>query len=320
MRTAAHTPAGDADGGRRRGRPACDGGEAPGTLLRMISLMPRLDRITRMFWQVTGRPVNLTGDEQWLTAPMHDGQTVGDAWLRAAAAAHGGVVREQRDCGLLADMSDLDGPGFTAAALRPEIREFYEHTSAWRMEVWTQWNPLFQPGGELISRFFGRRVQQLALPTRPLDVALGMDSRVATIVDGTGRQRAAGWIRTLRSTGEYVYSGCYSVRTLRGAAQPSVHVAFPLESGNVQVFLRPAVLPGGALELRSPAGSFGQDGAYVVVRVGGRAHAARAPIHEVFRVYVDDEGVLRTDHVLRLWSATVVRLHYKLVRAPGSAP
>ena len=34
--------------------------------------------------------------------------------------------------------------------------------------------------------------------------------------------------------------------------------------------------------------------------------------HEEFHVYVDDEGVLRTDHVLRLWSATAVRLHYRL--------
>ena len=37
-----------------------------------------------------------------------------------------------------------------------------------------------------------------------------------------------------------------------------------------------------------------------------------APMHDTQRVYVDDEGVLRTDHVVRLWSATVLRLHYKL--------
>ena len=38
------------------------------------------------------------------------------------------------------------------------------------------------------------------------------------------------------------------------------------------------------------------------------------PIHERFHVYVDGEGVLRTDHELRMWAATVVRLHYKLTR------
>lgn len=279
--------------------------------------MPRLDRLTRTFWRAKGRPVDLGGAEKWLSAPMHDGQQVGDGWLGSAALAVGGVVAENvQGGGLLAAMSQLDGPAFRSEELLPEIRDFYEHTARWRMEVWTQWNPVFQPGGELISRLFGKRVQQLALPTRPLDVALGMDSRVALIVDAAGEQRAAGWIRTLRSTGEYVYSGCYSTRVLPGTAQPSVHVAFPLEAGNVQVFLRPKVVSGGALELSSPPGRFGDDGAYVVVQDGGGVHAARAPIHETFQVYVDREGVLRTDHLLRLWSAPVVRLHYKLTVVP----
>jgi hypothetical protein len=279
--------------------------------------MPRLDRATRAFWRAGGRPVDLEGAERWLSAPMHHGPTIGEGWLAAAATALGGSVRDDVEgAGLVPDMAALDGPGFAASDLRAEVRDFYEHTSRWRMEVWTQWNPLFSPGGALVSRWFGRRVQQLALPTRPLDVARGMDSRVAPIVDGEGHQRAAGWIRTLRSTGDVVFSGCYSTRTLPGSDRPSVHVAFPLESGNVQVFLRPRALPGGALELSSPGGVFGNDGAYVVVRGGDRTHASRAPIHETFRVHVDDEGVLRTDHELRLWSATVVRLHYKLTPAP----
>lgn len=283
----------------------------------MSSLTPRLDRITRAFWRAVGRPVDLEGEHAWLDAPMHAGPVIGDAWLADAAASYGGsIVDGDEGAGLLADMAALDGPGFQAADLRPEVRHFYEHTARWRMEVWTQWAPVFQPGGELVSRMFGRRVQQLALPTRPLDVAHGMDSRVTVLADGAGRQRAAGWIRTLRSTGEYVYSGCYSSRVLPGADRASVHVTFPLEQGNVQVFLRPRVLPGGDLELSSPAGRFGADGAYVVVRVGDGVHAARAPIHETFRVYVDRDGVLRTDHDLRMWAATAVRLHYKLEPVP----
>lgn len=279
----------------------------------MSSLMPRLDKVTRLFWRSVGRPVDLTGEHAWLDAPMHAGPVIGDGWLVDAAATLGGRVRDgDQDAGLLAAMAALDGPGFRAADLRPEVRDFYEHTARWRMEVWTQWTPAFQPGGELVSRFFGRRVQQLALPTRPLDVAHGMDSRVAVLEDGEGDQRAAGWIRTLRRTGEYVYSGCYSSRSLPGADRPSVHVTFPLEEGNVQVFLRPRVLPGGDLELASPSGPFGTDGAYVVVRVGEGVYAARAPIHETFRVYVDRDGTLRTDHDLRMWAATAVRLHYKL--------
>lgn len=247
---------------------------------------------------------------------MQHGAKVADGWLEQAAQELGGdVARDVSGAGLLDDMAQLDGPQFRAAELHPRVRDFYEHTSDWRMEVWTQWNPLYQPGGELISRLWGRRVQQLALPTRPLDVAYGMDSRVELIVHPDGAQLGAGWLRTLRATGEYVYSGCYSSRLLPGATQPSVHVAFPLEHGNVQVFLRPKVLPGGSLELSSPGGPFGSNGAYVVVDERG-TYAAGAPIHETFMVYVDAEGVLRTDHHLRLWSATAVRLHYKLTR-PG---
>lgn len=281
----------------------------------MSWLTSRLDRTTRTFWRLAGRPVDPAGSERWLAAPTSGGPSVADGWLDAAAAAVGGTVRERAEpAGLLGSMSQLDGPGFRASDLRPEIRDFYEQTSAWRMEVWTQWTAAFQPAGELISRLFGRRVQQLALPTRPLDVALGMDSRVVPIVDDSGGQLAAAWLRTLRSTGEYVYSGCYSTRLLPAARQPSVHVAFPLEAGNVQVFLRPSVRPGGALELSSPGGSFGDDGAYVVVEDRGRTHAARAPIRETFHVYVDTDGVLRTDHILSLWRAPAVRLHYKLTR------
>ena len=284
----------------------------------MRILTARLDLATRMFWRVTGRPIDLATTEQWLAAPMSASSRIGDGWLHTAAAALSGTAHEDADhAGLLPDMSQLDGPAFTATELRPEIRDFYERTSDWRIEAWTQWNAVFQPGGELISRLFGRRVQQLALPTRPLEVAHGMDSHVVPITGPAGDQRAAGWLRTLRSTGHYVFSGCYSIRLLPGSRQPSVHVAFPLEAGNVQVFLSAQVLPDGALELNSPAGYFGEDGAYVVVDHRERAYAARLPIGEKFRVYVDREGTLRADHTLHLWSARVLRIHYKLIPASG---
>ncbi|GAB4011553.1 hypothetical protein [Nocardioides ultimimeridianus] len=274
-----------------------------------------LDLGSRKLWRTVGRPVDLTGEHAWLRAPMAEGPTVRDSWLAAEAAYHGGEVQEDvPGAGLMDAMSALDGPGFTAADLAPEVRDFYEHTSEWRMEAWSSWAPWFWPAGEGVSRLFGRRVEQLSLPMRPLDVAYGMDSRVSVIRDAAGRQVGAGWLRTLRATGAYVYSGAYSFRTLPGADRPSVHVAFPLESGNVQVFLRPSVEPDGSLVLSSPAGRFGQDGAYVVVADGGRTFASRAPIHETFRVYVDPDGVLRTDHALRMWSATAVRLHYRLER------
>lgn len=281
-------------------------------------MTPLLDLGSRKLWRALGRPVDLVDEHRWLRAPTSAAAVVRDGWLDAEAALHDGYVDEAAPgAGLLASMALLDGPGFVADDLAPEVRDFYEHTADWRVEVWSSWAPWAWPGGELVSRLFGRRVEQLALPMRPLDVAHGMDSRVSVIRDPAGQQVAAGWLRTLRATGGFVFSGCYSARTLPGADRPSVHVAFPLESGNVQVFLRPRVLPDGSFRLDSPPGPFGADGAYVVVEDGGRTHASRAPVHESFHVYLDERGVLRTDHELRMWGATAMRLHYKLERDGG---
>lgn len=275
-----------------------------------------LDLGSRKFWRLTGRRVDLDGRERWLDAPVSASPQVSADWLEAEAARHGGVLgADEPEAGLLPSMAALDGPGFDVRRLQPEVRDFYERTATWQMEVWTGWAPLFRPGGELVARLWGRRVEQLALPMNPLEVAHGMDSRITPIRDRFGTQVAAAWTRTLRGSGRPVFSGAYSARTLPGADRPSVHVAFPLESGNVQVFLRPSVTDDGGLLLASPSGRFGQDGAYVVVREQRGAYAARVPLHETFHMYLDPRGVLRTDHELRLWGASAVRLHYKLERA-----
>ena len=196
-----------------------------------------LDLATRKFWRFAGRAIDLDGDDAWLRAPVGT-RAGGSSWLRTEAARRGGTLIEgDPDAGLQPGLGGLAGPGFDPAAVQPMIHDFYTHTARWRMEVWSSWSPLFWPGGELVSRLFGKRVQQLALPTRPLDVARGLDGRISVITDGTGTQVSAGWIRTLRGNGDTVFSGCYSRSTLPGATRPSIHVTFPLEDGNVQVFL-----------------------------------------------------------------------------------
>src|SRR5687768_16901228 len=101
---------------------------------------------------------------------MSPSSRVTTAWLEAEAARRGGALGPQdAAAGLLPSMAALDGPRFDSRRLRAEVRDFYEHTSAWRMEVWTGWSPVFWPAGELVSRVWGRRVEQLALPMRPLD-------------------------------------------------------------------------------------------------------------------------------------------------------
>jgi hypothetical protein len=217
-------------------------------------------------------------------------------------------------------MAVLDGPGFDAAALRSEVRNFYERTSRWRLQVWTQRSSAAWPFGWLVSVLFARRLEQLSLPLRPLDVAQGMSSDVRTIVGPDGAVLGTSWHRRLRSTGHTVFSGWYGVERLPGAERPSVRVVFPLPRGRLVVLLRPHVAVDGALLLTSTRGRWGDDGAYLVVEPRGRDRgwARRIPVHEQFRVFVDGERVLRTDHRIDLWRLPVLRLHDRLDACDGA--
>jgi hypothetical protein len=272
----------------------------------------RLDAATRAFWRVRGRPVHLDGQHAWLVGPVADGASVADTWVPGSSAA------SAEPLGLVDSMDRLDGPGFAAEGLRAEVRDFYERTSCWQMAVRTRWSPWARPGGATIAHLFGRRVQQLALPLCSGGRFEQMESRVVPILGGDGVSPAAAWIRTLRSSGDVVYSGAYELSLLPGAARRCVHVVFPLPHGNLQVFLEPLVLKGGALGLRSLPGGFGHEGTYVVVREQGGDYAARVSVHETFVVFVDEADVLRTTHRIWLGKRPLVRLDY--VMTPVTTP
>ena len=80
------------------------------------------------------------------------------------------------------------------------------------------------------------------------------------------------------------------------------------------MLLRPEVRSDGALTLTSPLGPFGSHGGYLVVARPDHKSGwvRRVPLAERFVVFVDDEGVLRTDHELNLNQVPVLRLHYRL--------
>ena len=272
-----------------------------------------LDLSTRYFWRVAGRPIDIDARHAWLDSPSNPRGAIGDEWLDALEAL-GRVRPASPDDGLIETMSALDGPEFTPTDVDARVCDFYEHTASWRMEVWSQWNTFFAPGGELIARLWGRRVGQLALPVQPLAVSRGMSSVVRVVDDQTGIRLGAAWLRTLRSDGSKVYSGFYRVGRLPGIEQPHVKVAFPLENGSVQVWLTPRNDLDGSFWLHSRSARFGADGAYTVAQVGSRWYAAQVPLREKFHVYSDSEGVLRTDHWLNFGRWQALRLHYRLDR------
>jgi hypothetical protein len=98
---------------------------------------------------------------------------------------------------------------------------------------------------------------------------------------------------------------------------PCVKVTFPCR-GSANVYLRPIVHPDGSFGLDSSGSGFGRSGFYRLVDAGPNAWRVRnfTTLHELFRVYVDREGVLRTDHTVSFLGITIIRLHYKMMPLP----
>jgi hypothetical protein len=273
----------------------------------------RLDRVTQHWVRASGCRVSFK-EAPWLFGPIGQPSQIADAWIKEESTRIGGAVVQ--GVGLLEDFNVLGGLNFDPSSVARPIVDFYEGTVGWRMEVSHRWSPAALPFGWLLSALFTNRLQQLNFPLRKRDTALGMESKVLSLIGEDGNQVGVAWIRTLIATGQHVYSGWYGTTLLPGSDRPCLRVVFPLPNGNLTVFLRPEHGSDGQLILVSPLGSFGEEGAYLVVADPNDTArwARRIPIAERFTVAVFDVNTLSTDHELLFSSIPVIQFSYRLRR------
>ena len=255
----------------------------------------------------------------WLHGPTGPPR-IGSGFHRSVAARAGLEVKTGVDLGLLPDCALLDGDGFDARLLHPSVRDFYEHTGRYHLDVWSEWSPLFWPFGWALINFVSRRMEQLNFPMYPLETARGMTSEVEQIVDPSGRVVFTSWLRRNQGTGMVIYSGLYSTASPPGH-RPCVKTVFPVVRGNATVLLRPENQADGSLMLISSGRRFGDPGFYRITEASrGRLRIWYVrPISETFHVYPDVDGSVRTDHFLRWWGLSVLHLHYRITPAQAAA-
>ena len=81
---------------------------------------------------------------------------VGADYVEQLAKVRGGTFRRNPpDVGILASLDNLDGPTFDAARVHPLIREFYQHTSRFRLSIIPEWRRWMKPGYEVFKRLVG---------------------------------------------------------------------------------------------------------------------------------------------------------------------
>jgi adenylate kinase family enzyme len=263
---------------------------------------------------------------------------VGTDYVQDLARELGGrYVRDAHDVGIVASLDELAGADFDPSTVDPRVREFYEHTTRFTLDIVPEWRTWVRPGYLLYRTAVARPLGQANVPMNQREARRGVHSRIDTIATGgDGVPDVRGWIRTYAATDDPIYVGIYT--TYRHEGRGYVSVGFPLPQGSFTATLAPRRRPGGGLTLtsRSPLPHPGHylsfvdpdSGALSTLAVPGFAEELDVRVEEVAD---DGPGGLRAEHRFWIFGLPFLVLHYRITRktvrasgasgaAPGPAP
>ncbi|RYX84864.1 hypothetical protein EON83_07945 [bacterium] len=270
----------------------------------------------RQWVRICGRATSAQ-HSPWLDSPFGSRGAIGAQFYLPLAKHENLSVREDADGGLLESFDALRGPNFDPDKVHPLIREFYEHTSRFEFDVWSEASPIPSLFLWMLTRFVSQSMDQLNFPVSSLELAHGMKSGVVTLHRADNTRAYTVWLRQLNASGRMIYTEFCGIGQPPLAQGPCLKVSFPLPHGSSTVFLRPINEQNGAFRIESQGQKFGDSGFYRMVASGGKKHwdvRYLASLHEKLHLYVDAKGVLRTDHSISFMGLTILRLHYRMAR------
>ena len=242
---------------------------------------------------------------------------VGTGYVEALAEVLGGTyVRDAPDVGIVASLDELAGPDLDPSAVDPRVREFYEHTTRFTLDIVPEWRAWVRPGYLLYRYALARPLGQANVPMNQREALRGVHSRIDTIdTDGDGVADVRGWIRSYAATGEPIYVGIYT--TYRDGERGWVSVGFPLPQASFTATLAPRARPGGGLILtsRTDLDHAGHFLSYVDADTRDLTTLAVHGFSEELDVHVRD-GDLRADHAFWIFGLPFLVLRYRIRPKP----
>jgi len=239
---------------------------------------------------------------------------VGTGYVRDLAEVLGGqYVAGAADVGIVGSVDELAGPDFDPAAADPMVREFYEHTTRFRLDIVPEWRTWVRPGYLLYRTFVARPLGQANVPMNQRATQRGISSRIDTISLPGADVAVRGWIRAFADTDEPIYVGIYT--TYRHEGRGYVSVGFPVPHGSFTATLLPRARSGGGLVLTSRS-ELDHPGHYLTYVDPQTRELTALAVHgfaEQLDVYVED-GQLRAEHAFSVFGIPFLILHYRMHR------
>ena len=216
---------------------------------------------------------------------------VGTDYVRALAEVLGGTYHaDTADVGIVAALDELAGADFDPGAVDWRVREFYEHTTRFSLDIVPEWRPWVRPGYLLYRSVLARPLGQANVPMNQREAQRGIRSRIDTItLDRDDVIAVRGWIRSFADNDEPIYVGIYT--TYRHGGRGYVSVGFPLPQASFTATLEPRARPGGGLVLTSRS-DLDHPGHYLTYIDPGTRELTTLAVHgfaEQLDVYVEDD-------------------------------
>jgi hypothetical protein len=219
------------------------------------------------------------------------------------------------DTGIVSSLDALAGSTFDPAQVDPLVREFYEHTTRFALDIVPQWRLWVRPGYLLYRTAVARPLGQASIPMNQREAQRGIRSRIDTISGVDDAVSVRGWIRSFADDDEPIMVGIYTTYTHGGSGY--VSVGFPVPEGSFTATLLPRARPDRGLTLTSRVddGQAGHYLAYVDTVADELTALAVHGFEEQLDVFVED-GVLRAEHAFWLFGFPFLTLHYRIGRKP----
>ncbi len=259
---------------------------------------------------------------------------VGTDYVRSLAQVLGGTYTpDVADIGIVSSLDELAGPSFDPAGADPLVREFYEHTTRFTLDIVPEWRLWVRPGYLLYRTLLARPLGQANVPMSQREAQHGVRSRIDTITGVGGTVAVRGWIRSRADTGEPIYVGIYT--TYRHEGRGYVSVGFPLPQASFTATLLPQGRPeagngpengpgngpgngqGLVLDSRSALDQPGHYLTYIDPQTAELTTVVVRGFAERLDVYTE-AGELRAEHAFWVFGLPFLVLHYRIQRKSAS--